>query len=824
MKKIKLAITIALLMPIFSWAQNAVLQGRILDAVNKNPMIGAIIYLPEANLRTQTNDKGEFKFTRLKNDRYQLHISYIGFKPLKRSVVVNGETMADFGLEKSLLLADEVIVSATRASANSATTFKNISKEEIVKNNFGQDLPYLLNQTPSMVISSDAGAGVGYTSMRIRGSDGTRINVTINGIPYNDPESHGAFFVNLPDFASSVDNMQLQRGVGTSTNGAGAFGASLNIQTAVLNDSAYAEVNNSAGSFGTFKNTVKVGTGLINGKWTFDGRLSRITSDGFIDRGSSDLKSYYLSGAYYGKKSILRAVTFSGQEKTYQAWNGIPEAKLKGTQAELLDHYFRNKGDLYNTVEDSVNLFNSDPRKFNMFSYKNQTDNYIQNNHQLLYSKEINEQLNFNGALHYTKGAGYYEEYKYGEKFEDYGLDSLFIGTDTVANSDLVRRRWLDNHFYGLTYSLNYRPSNQLDFVLGGGYNEYRGEHFGEVIWSRYASQSENDYRYYENDATKKDFNVFGKITANLDKVSLFADLQYRRIDYTFLGFDRNRNNVEQNAVLNFFNPKVGLTYQLNDNHNAYASFAVANKEPNRNDFTESTPDSRPKAERLNNIEIGYRYLRSNVTAGLNLFGMFYKDQLILTGQINDVGSSIRSNVDQSYRIGVEFDSKWAVSPKFTWAINASLSDHKIKEFREFFNEYDAAFEPIGQQENVYRNTSIAFAPKFIAGNEFTYKFFKGFEAALISKYVSKQYLDNTSNENRKLDAFFTNDVRLTYQLKALGLRNLGLGLQVNNILNEKYENNGYTWGYIYDGNRVTENFYFPQAGTNFMFSLNVRF
>ena len=815
---------IAVLAPVLSWAQNAVLQGKILDANSNSPMAGATVYLSESNLRTQTNAEGEFKFNKLKNDRYRLNISYIGFKPIERIVTVSGLTTADFKLEKFLLLADEVIVSATRASANSATTFKNISKEEIEKNNFGQDLPYLLNQTPSVVTSSDAGAGVGYTSMRIRGSDGTRINVTINGIPYNDPESHGSFFVNLPDFASSVDNMQLQRGVGTSTNGAGAFGASLNIQTAVLNDSAYAELNNSAGSFGTLKNTVKVGTGLINGKWTFDGRLSRVTSDGFIDRGSSDLKSYYLSGAYYGKKSILRAVTFSGQEKTYQAWNGIPEAKLKGTQAELLDHYYRNKGDLYNTVEDSLNLFNSNPRKFNMFRYKNQTDNYIQNNHQLLYSKEISDQLNFNGALHYTKGAGYYEEYKYGEKFEKYGLDTLFIGADTVANTDLVRRRWLDNHFYGLTYSLNYRPYNQLDFVLGGGYNEYKNEHFGEVTWARYASQTENDYRYYENNATKKDFNIFGKVTANLDKLNLFADLQYRRIDYNFLGYDRNLNNVQQNAVLNFFNPKIGLTYDINQNQNIYASFAVANKEPNRNDFTESTPDSRPKAERLNNIEIGYRYLRSNVTAGLNLFGMFYKDQLILTGQINDVGSSIRSNVDQSYRIGVEFDSKWVVSSKFTWAINASLSDHKIKEFKEFFDEYDADFNPIGQQENSYRNTNIAFAPNFIAGNEFAYKPFKGFEAALISKYVSKQYLDNTSNENRKLDAFFTNDVRLTYQLKALGLRNIGLGLQVNNILNEKYENNGYTWGYIYDGNRVTENFYFPQAGTNFMFSLNVKF
>ena len=815
---------IAFMMPYVLFAQNAALTGKVTAANSSEAMPGATVSLKEFNISTQTNVNGSFRFNNLKDGNYLLKVTFLGFKPLEKWVQVKGNTQINISLEKAELLADEVVVSATRASANSATTFKNISKQEIEKNNFGQDLPYLINQTPSVVVSSDAGAGVGYTSMRVRGSDGTRVNVTINGIPYNDAESQGSFFVNMPDFASSVDNIQLQRGVGTSTNGAGAFGASLNIQTAVLNDSAYAEVNNAAGSFGTLKNTIKVGTGLINGKWTFDGRLSRVSSDGFIDRGSSDLKSYYLSGAYYGKKSILRAITFSGQEKTYQAWNGVPEAKLKGSQADLLDHYYRNVGDLYNTVEDSLNLFNSDPRKFNMFRYNNQTDNYTQNNHQLLYSKEINEQFSFNGALHYTKGAGYYEEYKYGQDFEDYGFNPIVVGTETINSTDLVRRRWLDNDFYGLTYSLDYHPSKTSNFVLGGAYNEYKGKHYGEVTWARYASQTENDYRYYEDDATKKDFNVFGKATVNLDKLNLFADLQYRRIDYAFLGKNRNGDAVDQDATLNFFNPKVGLTYQINENHNTYASFAVANKEPNRDDYTESSPDSRPKPERLNNVELGYRYLRNNVTAGLNLFGMFYKDQLILTGQINDVGGYIRSNVDKSYRIGVEFDAKWAISPQFSWGINASLSDHKIKEFHEFFDEYDADFEWIGQQEIVHKNSDIAFAPKFIGGNEFAYKPFKGFEAALLSKYVSKQYLDNTSNEGRKLDAFFVNDVRLSYQFKALGLRNIGLGLQVNNILNEKYESNGYTYGYLYDGNLTTENFYFPQAGTNFMFSLNVKF
>lgn len=815
---------IAFLMPYALMAQNVVLSGKVTDDQLQEPMAGASITLLGIGISTQTDNKGEFTFKNLKAGNYQLKITYIGYKTAKNAVTLTKSTQLSVRLQKSMQLADEVVVSAIRATANSATTFKNISKEDIERNNFGQDMPYLLNQTPSVVVASDAGAGVGYTSMRVRGSDATRINVTINGIPYNDAESHGSFWVNMPDIASSVNNMQLQRGVGTSTNGAGAFGASINIQTSALSDSAYAELNNAAGSYGTLKNTLKVGTGLINGKWAFDGRLSRVVSDGYIDRGSSDLKSYYVSGAYYGKKSILRAVTFSGQEKTYQSWNGIPEAKLKGSQADLLSHYNRNLGTLYNTVEDSLNLFNANPRTYNAFTYKNQTDNYNQDHYQLLYSKEINPELSFNGALHYTRGKGYYEEYKYGQDFTSYGMDSLFIGTDTVANTDLVRRRWLDNHFYGLTYSLNYRPSKIADFILGGAYNEYKGKHFGEVTWARYASQTENDYRYYDNDATKKDFNVFGKASINLNPLNLFADLQYRRIDYTFFGYDRNKNNVEQNAVLNFFNPKLGATYQLNGYNNLYASFAVAHKEPNRDDYTESTPDSRPKPERLNNLEIGYRHLKNNISAGANLYGMFYKDQLIVNGRINDVGGYIRENVDKSYRIGLELDGKWDINAKFSWALNASLSQHRIKEFHEFFDEYDANFDWIGQQENMHKNTDIAFSPSLIAGNEFTYRPMTGVDISLSSKYVSKQFLDNTSNDTRKLDAFFVNNIRLGYQLKALGLRNIGLGLQVNNIFNEKYESNGYTYGYLFKGDLVTENFYFPQAGTNFMFSLNVKF
>jgi iron complex outermembrane receptor protein len=824
LRKFTLTVLIAITAPFWVAAQNAILKGKITDAATKEAMAGATVTLLDYNLQTQTDANGSFSFNKLRNGNYQVQITFLGFKPLVKTINIKDDTQVDLALEKALFLADEVIVSATRASANSATTYKNLSKADIEKNNLGQDLPFLLNQTPSVVVTSDAGAGIGYTGIRIRGSDATRINVTINGIPYNDTESQGTFWVNLPDFASSVDNIQIQRGVGTSTNGAGAFGASLNIQTSTRNDSAFAEVNNSIGSFGTIKNTLKVGTGLINGKFSIDGRLSRIKSDGFIDRGFSDLKSFYVSGAYYGKSSILRANVFSGAEQTYQSWYGVPEAKLRGSQADLLTHYFNNLGSTYFTQQDSLNLFNSNPRKYNNYLYDNQTDNYQQDHYQLLYAKEINSQLSFNGALHYTRGRGYYEEFKHQEDFEDYGFAPFMIGTETIDKTDLIRRRWLDNDFYGLTYSLNYKPSKALDFTLGGAYNEYKGAHFGEVIWARFAQLDNNKQRYYDNDATKTDFNVFGKATYSLNNLSIYTDLQYRRVDYSFLGFNNVGDNVQQRDILNFFNPKLGLTYQIDKISNVYASFARANKEPNRDDYTESTPGSRPLAERLDNVEIGYRYLRKNVTAGFNLYGMFYKDQLILTGEVNDVGAYVRDNVDRSYRIGAEFDAKWQISNQLSWATTATLSQNRIKRFSEFFDVYDVNFDYLGQRENQYTNTDIAFSPSFIASNEFAYKPTKALEIALLTKYVSDQYLDNTSNNARKLDAFFVNDLRLSHNLNFKGVKNLNLSLLVNNIFNEKYESNGYSFGYIYDNNLITENYYYPQAGTNFLLSLNAKF
>ncbi|WP_448636058.1 TonB-dependent receptor [Pedobacter panaciterrae] len=670
------------------------------------------------------------------------------------------------------------------------------------------------------------GAGVGYTGIRIRGSDASRINVTVNGIPYNDSESQGTFWVNMPDFASSVDNVQIQRGVGTSTNGAGAFGGSLNIQTSSSSEVPYAEINNTYGSYNTLKNTVKVGTGLIDGKWSFDGRLSRIKSDGFIDRAASNLKSYFLSGAYHGKTDILRVNVFSGTEETYQAWNGVPEAKLRGDIEGLKEHYNNNLGYLYNTQADSLNLFNSDNRKYNQFLYKDQNDNYKQNHYQALYAKQFNEQLSFNGALHLTQGEGYFEEYKNNQKLKNYGLPNVIAGGSTIERTDLVRRRWLDNNFYGLTYAFNYQPESNLNFTLGGAYNQYRGKHFGQVIWAQYASTSTNDYHYYDGKGDKDDFNSYFKVNYNpVTQLSLFADLQYRNVKYDISGTDKNRKSLDYNNNYNFFNPKVGATYFLNESSNFYASFSVANKEPNRDDFTNLKEGlAVPKPERLNNVEAGYRFKNTDFNVGVNAYGMFYKDQLIFTGEINEYSDAYRQNVDKSYRIGLELDASYVISSHFAVNANAAFSRNKIKNYVDYVSEYDNDFNLINVQATNYANPDISFSPNSVIFGELVYKPVAGFAIALQSKYVSKQYMDNTQNESRKLDAYWVNNARLGYDFSLKGIKNINIGLLANNILNKKYESNGYTYSSIYPWGTTTENFYFPQAGTNFLLSLNLKF
>ncbi|MDX5420084.1 MAG: TonB-dependent receptor [Hymenobacteraceae bacterium] len=823
MKTILIVMAVVLL-PLQLFAQYK-LSGQVTDAAKNEALVGATVVLAGSSTGTTTGPNGYFEFQNLPEGNYTLQVSFLGYAQASRQVSLLVDTKVNMALQPTSVSASEVLVSATRANEKTGTTFSNVTREQIAERNFGQDLPYLLEQTPSVVVNSDAGAGVGYTGIRIRGSDITRINVTVNGIPINDSESHGTFFVNMPDFASSVEDMQVQRGVGTSTNGAGAFGASINIQTQQVRREAYAETDNSYGSFDTWKNNVRFGTGLINGKFAFDGRLSRIKSDGYIDRAFSDLKSLYFSGGYYGEKTTLKFVTFSGQEQTYQAWYGTPEALVYGNEADLQAYIDRNG------IEGSdLENLRTAGRRYNYYTYDNETDNYQQDHYQLHLSHDFSPELTFSGALHYTYGRGYYEQFRNNDRLSNYGLPNVEIGGQVISRTDLIRRRWLDNDFYGATYALQYNPSTRLSATLGGAWNRYDGDHFGEVIWARYASTSNIRDRYYDNNAVKTDFNIFGKVTYSLtDQLSLFGDMQVRSIGYTFEGIDNNFENLEQEVNYTFYNPKAGLSYELRKGHQVYASYAIGNREPVRDDFTESTVDSRPEHETLRTVEAGYRCqlalgevagraLSANVEA--NYFFMDYKNQLVLTGEINDVGAYTRTNIDKSYRQGIELAGAVRLGSSASLSSNLSYSQNIVRDFEEFIDDYDEG----GQAINRYDETAIAFSPDFVSATQLEVEVLKGLRTAFIFKTVSKQYLDNTENESRIIPAYQVGDLRLRYTTGFKGvLKGLELGLLVNNIFNERYAANGYTFSYI-AGGQITENFYYPQATRNFLASVGLRF
>jgi len=788
---------IALLLPVLAAAQLSV-TGKITDQQTGAALPGATISI-NPSIKTVSDANGNYRIGSLKSGQQTITITYVGYDAVTKNFRLTTDTSINFQLSSVSHLTEEVTVSATRASKNSPTAFTNLNKKDIDKNNSGRGFEYLLEQTPSTVVTSNAGAGVGYTSIRIRGSDATRTNVTVNGIPLNDAEDQGVYFVDLPDLASSVDNIQVQRGVGTSTNGAGAFGASINIQTITRHDTAYAELNNSAGSYGTVKNTVNIGTGLLGDHFTFDGRLSRMNSDGYIDRAFSHLKSYFLSGAYYGKNSVLRVNIFSGYEQTYQAWDGVPEDSVKSGNRRYNELGYINASNSY---------------------YKNQTDNYTQDYYQLLYNQQISSKLSFSGALHYTKGYGYYEEYKNDQSLADYGVTPVVVGGTTIDQTDLVRRLWLNNDFYGLTYNLNYKPDNNLGITLGGAYNEYKGHHYDNIEWTQESTNIPPDYKYDQDNAKKTDFNIFSRAEYHIGDVLLYGDLQYRHINYSFLGFNAALTSAQQDVQLNFFNPKAGITYDINERSNIYASFAVGNHEPNRSDYVNSPPQQRPKPENLKDIEAGYRFSSPVFSGSVNGFYMIYKNQLVLTGALDSVGEAIRTNIKDSYRAGIEVSARVKIAEPLSWSVNATMSTNKVKDFPQFLQNYDTGT----LDETQYKKTDIAYSPDFTGSSAISYHPIKNAEIAFISKYVSRQYLDNTSTTSRSLDAYFVNDVRLNYNFSIKGIKNVGIGLLVNNIFSKKYQSDGATYPDIEGGKVVNYNYFFPQAPINFLASLNLKF
>ncbi len=798
-------------------AQYAI-RGNVLSETG-DPLPGASVSLQKTNLGTHSDLDGSFMIDLVPQGNYIFVVSFVGFETYTQSVNLDKDINLSVSLKESITYKNEVIVYATRANKKTPTTYSNLNADDIAERNLGQDLPILLNFTPSMVTTSDAGAGVGYTGMRIRGSDGTRINVTINGIPVNDSESHGVWWVNMPDLATSLNQIQIQRGVGTSSNGAAAFGATINMQTNGPSFRAFGEINNSFGSFNTWKSNVVFNTGLINDKFNFEGRLSRIVSDGYIDRASANLKSYFLTGGYYGDKTTVKAIVFGGKENTYQSWYGTPQARIENDQ-EGLQEVLSYSGE-YDTQEQVDNLLNSD-RRFNYYLYDNEVDDYAQDHVQLHLSHTFTDYFNFSLSGHYTYGRGYYEQERIDDDYSDYGLEDVVIGVDTITSSDLVRRRWLDNDFYGLTYAFNY-TDDKLALTLGGSYNIYIGDHFGEIIWAQYASNSSIRQRYYDGVGEKSDFNTFVKANYQLTgQLNLFGDLQIRAIDFNTVGIDHDLVSYNTGGDYLFLNPKFGFTHEIIGNSTLYASYAMGNREPVRSDFIDAPNGKTPKHETLNNIEAGIKTDGSKIDYEANFYYMGYKNQLVMTGALNDVGASIRTNVPDSYRVGIELTAAFQISQKLNWSINAAFSQNKIKEYTE--TVYDYAFSDDRYVvEVVHEDTDISFSPKAILGSNLAYTH-GGFQANFLSKYVGKQYLDNTSNENRIIESYFINDLSLSYNFTAFGMQNIGINLLINNILNVEYESNGYTWGYMWDGSLYQQNNYYPQAGINFLAGVNLRF
>ncbi len=803
MKKACLAF-LALVFVVYTQAQNK-FTGMVKDQKGE-PVSFAVLGIKRGFASAVTNAEGKFVINNFPKGPQVIEVRSMGYHTIIDSVEVSGELNREYALTEDNKTLDEVVIQSTRAGKFSGMAYSELNKDDISKSNFGKDAPMLLDQMASVVVNTDAGNGVGYTGLRIRGSDGTRINVTINGVPVNDAESQGTYFVDMPDLMSSVNSIQVQRGVGASSNGAGAFGASINFQTNQLNEKAYGQVISTAGSFNTFRNTVAFGTGLINDRFTIDARASKITSNGYIDRAKSNLGSVYFSAGYYGKKDVLKFIAFTGKERTYQAWYYVP-----------LDSLGRGN----RTYNPAGEYYDADGK---VHYYDGETDNYQQDNYQLHYTRSLNSKLTFNLTGHYTKGRGYYEQFKQAQALSNYKIDDVITAKgDTITTSDIVRRLWLDNDFVGLLGNFNYKASNKLSFVMGGGYNDYYGRHFDRVIWAQYASNSSIDHQYNKNTASKHDANAYLKTSYNpVNNLYLFMDLQVRTIYYKYNGFaDSLTADTAQEASLGFFNPKFGATYNLNSNMSVYGSFAMANKEPNRDDFVNSTPKSRPKSENLKDIELGVRYLSNKLSAQVNYFNMNYTNQLVLSGKVNDVGAYTRVNVAKSYRRGVEFEFAYAPIKFLTLSGNLTLSQNKIVEFKEYTDDWDTYDT---QYVAVYKNTDISFSPNTISSLVLTLKPIKGLEIAFINKYVDRQFLDNAAKRERSINPYNYNDVRINYTYKFKKGTELGIMFTASNIFNTVYETNGYTYGGVSGGTLYTYNYMAPAAPRHFMGGISLKF
>ncbi|MCE1201254.1 MAG: TonB-dependent receptor [Bacteroidia bacterium] len=784
------------------------LRGRVVDAADQQPLPGAHLRLLGQNYQQVSAADGTFRFSRLKPGTYQILVSYVGYQTLERQIVLDQDLDITFSLSETSQMQEEVVVMSTRLGRSSAATFTTLDRQAIRQQNSGVDLPYLLTMTPSLVVNSDAGAGIGYTGIRIRGSEITRINVTLNGVPVNDPESHGVWFVNLPDLSSSVESMQIQRGVGTSTNGSAAFGASINISTLSRSERPFAEITSGMGSFNSFRNTLNFSTGTNEKGLTLEGRLSKISSDGYIERGWSDLKSFYLAGSWTSARSLVKLMATSGAEKTYQAWNGISREMLKTNRR------YNPAGEI---IDNQGNIIGH---------YDNETDNYQQDYYQLHTAHQIDPSNTLTATAFLTIGRGYYENWKNNERFSKYGLSNPIVGGVEVKRSDLIRQKWLDNSFYGLQLGHIFEK-HSVTVRSGAGINQYIGDHFGYIIWSRVAAV-DNKTPWYFNTGSKTDVSLFSKVDLKSGRNwEIYGDLQLRAIDYKIEGTHDDLRNLSQQHSFVFFNPKAGITRHLGNNDHLYVQLAIANREPNRTAYRDLDPGQQVKPERLYNLESGYRHQRNTWQLETNVFLMFYKDQLVLTGKINNVGSPIMTNVPKSYRLGWENLLRWQPLPEISLAGHFSLSTNRIIGFVEYVDNWNYWDDPDHQPfqfEIKHGNTNISFSPAATAGMSAEWKPTEKIGMAFQSNFVSRQFLDNTSSKERSIEPYSVSNLKLWYEPNLPIARRTNLILNIFNIFNAKYVANGWVYRYYLDGQPNTIEGLYPQAGLHLMLQLNMLF
>lgn len=800
------------------------IKGKIQDQ-DGNPLQGATVTLQNNTKTVSTTADGNFKIDGLTEKYYTVTFSFVGYNTLIQKASTDKELL--IVLQSKTYAMNGVTVTSLRATEKSPIAYSNLDKAALSKSNLGQDIPYLLTTTPSLVVTSDAGTGIGYTNFRIRGTDASRINITINGIPYNDPDEQGAYWVDVPDLTSSIENIQVQRGVGTSTNGAAAFGANITIQTENHASEAMAEVAASMGSFNTQKATVKASSGLLKNHWAIDTRISSITSDGYIDRATSDLKSYFIQAGYYDEKTIVKLLTFGGKEKTYHAWDGVDSYALPDLAYERT----------YNPCGYMGDDANGQP-----LYYQNQTDNYTQTNYQLLLNHLLSNNFTLNAGLHYTRGDGYYEEYKKDQVFKTYSISDFLLNGNPVTYSDLVRRKMMGNDFAGMVVSLNYQKNN-LTAQLGGAINNYWGNHWGDVIWVKnYFGDILPTTEYYRSKVNKFDANIYLKANYEIiPQLNISGDMQYRRVTYNLIGsndqWDEKKSAMQELSIdqkFNFFNPKVGLYYNQNNNNDYYVSFAVANREPTRTNYTDGTSGSYPTFETLYDTEFGYKFHNELLAVGLNCYYMFYNNQLILTGKINSIGELLTDNIKESFRSGFELTASVKPTPWFKWDASATFSYNRIANFTETVNVIDANWNATGESVSFnYVNVPIAFSPEVLANSLFTFTFDR-FQTVIQSIYVGKQFVDNTGRSDRQLPDYFVNNLRFNYSPVLKGLPDLTVTLQINNLFNVMYISNAWSSPSIsqdlanpvYNQSSPVVNYFgcYPQAGINFLAGFTVKF